>query len=74
MKVEKKGELAWKERNRGYLREFAITENKSALSKLRMISTMHVWSTIKEESASDLNAHFAAAYETSFLRRAQMQL
>jgi hypothetical protein len=73
MKIQKKGDLASKERNRGDLHELDIAENKRTLSKLRTISTMHVGSTIQEESDSDLATHIATAYETSFLRRAQMQ-
>lgn len=73
MKVQKKGDLTSKERKRGDLHEIDIAENKSALSKLRAISTVPVSSSIRD-SDSDLATHFATAYETSFLRRAQMQL
>jgi hypothetical protein len=72
MKVQKNGDLTYKERNRSYLHELDIAENKSALNKLRPIFRVPVSGTMKEQSDSALAAHIATAYENSLLRRAQM--
>jgi hypothetical protein len=72
MKAHKKGELAWKERNKGTLVNLGIAENKSELSKLRTISIVPVGGTTQWERDSDSTAQMARACATSLLRRVQM--
>jgi hypothetical protein len=72
METTKKGELAWKDRNRCAPHEFAAAKKKSPLSKLREVFIPSVDGTPQQDCDSDSTSHIARAYETSFLKRVQM--
>jgi hypothetical protein len=72
MEIKRKSELAWKESNRRALHEFDVVQEKGTLSKLGAIPAVLISGMMRQGSNRDLTANVTRAYETSFLKRAQM--